>query len=132
MLLLLACATPVEFTVTPETLDLGTVDFVAEMPEDGFAQGVVTLTNGGEEAVSLTMPEYDTESLCLLGFTTQELPVEMGVVNPGSSYQITVGICGYPPGSDGSLVGTSFDVWTDGDPDTLTVPVSFTPNRISE
>jgi hypothetical protein len=130
MLLLLACAETLEFDVIPETLDLGEVEITAEMPEGGFAQGVVTLRNAGEVGATLALPEYDTTSLCLAGFTTQEFPVDLGEVNPGASYLFTVGICGYPPGMDGAVVGTSFEVWTDGDPDTLTVPVSFTPTRV--
>lgn len=133
ILSLLACGDPeLQFDISPSPLDLGTVDFVAEMPDEGYASGSVSLANVGETSAVLTMPEYDTEVFCIAGFTTQAFPVEMSEVKPGSTYVLTVGICGYPPGNAGEEVETSFEVWTDGTPDTLTVDVVFTPNRVTD
>ena len=131
--ILLACTTPVEISVVPETLDIGDVDITPDMPDEGYyAAGVVTLTNDGEETVSLQLPEYDNESLCIQGFLTQEFPVAMTDLDPEQSFAITVGICGYPPGTDGQPVAAPFDVWTDGDPDTIAISIEFTPHQITE
>lgn len=135
LLLALGCGPePVTFTITPASLEFGPVDFPPEdqMPAGGYAQKQVTVTNTGETDGVLSLPEPDPEVFCIAGFTTQEFPVDLGVVNPGSTYVFTVGLCGYPPGNDGVEVATSFDIDTDGDPATLTVPVTFTPNRITE
>lgn len=133
LLQLLACGPePVTFAFEPASLDFGEVDFPPEMPDGGYAQLGLSVTNTGETDGVLSLPEPDPEIFCIAGFTTQEFPVNIGTVNPGSTYVFTVGLCGYPPGSAGTLLDTSFDIRTDGDPDTLTVPVSFTPNRVTE
>lgn len=132
MFFLLACAETVEISVVPETLDLGDVDILPDMPDEGYyAAGVVTLTNDGENNVSLQLPEYDTTSLCIQGFLTQEFPVDMSELEPGQSLAITVGICGYPPGQDGLPTAAPFDVWTGGDPDTVVVSVAFVPHQVT-
>ncbi len=129
----LACGPePVEFTLAPEILEFGTIDFPPEMPDGGYADLQLTVTNTGETDGTLTLPEPDPEIFCIAGFTTQAFPVDVGAVNPGSAYVFTVGLCGYPPGNAGTEVSTSFDILTDGDPATLTVPVTFTPNRVTE
>lgn len=133
LLLLAACGrTPLEFDIAPNPLDLGVVDFPAEMPDDGYARGTVSFANVGDNAGVLTLPEYDAEVFCIAGFTTQAFPVEMGTVEPGSTYVLDVGICGYPPGDGGTEVSASFEVWTDGDPDTLVAEVVFTANRVTD
>lgn len=132
LLYLFACATEVEISILPASLDLGDVDITADMPDEGYyAAGVITLTNDGENTVALSLPEYETTSLCLQGFTTQEFPVSLGDVEQDQSFAITVGICGYPPGSDGSPVSAPFEVWTDGTPDTLDLIVTFTPHQVT-
>ncbi|GDX79228.1 hypothetical protein LBMAG42_10390 [Deltaproteobacteria bacterium] len=123
---------PVEFTLAPEILEFGTVAFPPEMPDGGYAELQLTVTNTGETDGNLTLPEPDPEIFCISGFTTQEFPVDVGTVNPGSAYVFTVALCGYPPGNAGTEVSTSFDILTDGDPETLTVPVTFTPDRVTE
>ena len=133
VVLLLACGrTPLEFEISPQPLDLGVVDFPAEMPDDGYARGNISLANVGEDAGVLTLPEYDTEVFCIDGLTTQAFPAPMGTVEPGSTYVLDVGICGYTAGSAGTELTASFEVWTDGDPDTLVAEVVFTPNRITD
>jgi len=135
LLLALGCGPePVTFSLSPATLAYGTVDFppADQMPAGGYAQAQLTVTNTGETEGSLSLPEPDPEVFCIEGFTTQEFPVDIGVVKPGSTYLFNVGLCGYPPGNSGAEVSTSFDIDTDGDPATLTVAVTFTPNRITE
>ncbi len=39
---------PVEFTLSPETLAFGTVEFPPEMPDGGYAELLLTVTNSGE------------------------------------------------------------------------------------
>lgn len=133
MLFLLACVESVEISVVPAILDLGDVDITPDLPDEGYyAGGVVTLQNDGDNTVSLQLPEYDTTSLCIQGFLTQEFPVPMADLEPGQTFAITVGICGYPPGSDGQPTSAPFDVWTGGDPDTVVVPVAFVPHQLTE
>lgn len=133
MFFLFACAETVDIEVVPEILDLGEVDILPDMPDDGYyASGIVRLKNDGETTVSLQLPEYDTTSLCIQGFLTQEFPVPMTELEPGQRFAITVGICGYPAGQDGQPTSASFDVWTGGDPDTVEVAVTFVPNQLTE
>lgn len=132
-LLTLACVQEtVEFAFEPAVLDFGRVNFPPEMPDDGYAQLQLTVTNTGETDGHLTLPEPDAEIFCIEGFTTQEFPADVGEVNPGSAYVFTVGLCGYPPGTADSLVETALEITTDGLPETLTAPVTFTPNRMTE
>lgn len=129
----LACGPEtVEFAFDPAVLEFGTVNFPPEMPDDAYAQLQVTVTNTGETDGHLTLPEPDPEIFCIDGFTTQEFPADVGEVNPGSAYVFTVGLCGYPPGTADSVVESGVDITTDGVPETLTVPVTFTPNRMTE
>lgn len=131
--LLAACGPePVVFTLSPETLDYGVVDFPPEMPGDAYATQQLSVTNTGETDGVLELPEPDPDIFCIAGFTTQDFPAPVGTVGPGSTYVFNVGLCGYPPGDAGSEVTETFDIWTDGDPDTITVTVKFTPNRITE
>ena len=130
---LLGCGRePVTFTLTPELLDFGPVDFPPEMPEGGYAPLQLTVQNTGETDGALTLPEPDPLVFCIAGFTTQEFPIDVGAVNAGSTYVFTVGLCGYTPGTAETVVSTSFDIDTDGDPATLTVPVTFIPHRLTE
>ncbi len=136
MLLLFAfgCGTEtVSFSLTPESLDFGPVDFPSadQMPEGGYAQMELHVTNTGETDGNLSLPEPDPDVFCIAGFTTQEFPVDLDVVHPGSAYVFTVGLCGYPPGTEGTDVSTSFEIDTDGEPASIPVPVTFTPNRIT-
>lgn len=129
----LACAPePVTFTVSPQPLAFGVVDFPPEMPDEGYAQEQVSVTNTGETTGSLTFPEPDPVVFCIPGVSDGGFPLDLGEVRPGSSYVVNVGLCGYPPGEAGEEVSVSFDLETDGDPATLTVEVTFTPNRITE
>lgn len=133
LLLALACGPePVTFAFDPASLDFGVVDFPPEMPDAGYAQQVLTITNTGETAGNLTLPEPDPEIFCIEGFSEANYPADLGEVRPGSSYLLKVGLCGYPPGKQDQLVETSIEIRTDGDPAVLVADVTFTPNRITD
>ncbi|MSQ02234.1 MAG: hypothetical protein EXR71_10145 [Myxococcales bacterium] len=123
---------PVSFSFEPATLEYGIVDFPPEMPDDGYAQMMLSITNAGETAGNLTLPEPDLDIFCIAGFVKENYPAELGEVRPGSTYLLDVGLCGYPPSMQDLLVETGFEVQTDGDPASLDVAVAFTPNRITD
>jgi hypothetical protein len=133
LLLALACAPEtVSFTVDPQPLDFGVVDFPPEMPDGGYAQAQVSVTNSGEAVGSLTFPAPDPEIFCIAGFPEENFPVELGEVKPGSTYLLNVGLCGYPPGEAGEPLSVGFDLETSGEPAVVFVEVQFTANRITE
>ncbi len=133
LLALSACGPePVTFSFSPAVLEFGDVDFPPEMPDDGYAVEVLSITNTGETTGELTLPEPDPEVFCIGGFSEATYPADLGEVRPGSTYVLNVGLCGYPPSMQDQLVETRFEVRTDGDPAVLTVEVTFTPNRITE
>lgn len=130
MLLLLACAPAVVVTANPDRLDFGEVVFGADMPEGGWAALQETsLTNEGEEAVALQLPEPESE-LCLDGFPAGVFPADLGIVDPGSSYILKVGICDYTEGDAGSEVEVPLLVDTATEP--VTITVVFTPIRTED
>jgi hypothetical protein len=136
MLWLIACAPKVEFDVNPTSLVFGEVDFGSyqtgeDMPENGWAYGEIQLTNVGKGTTSLSLPEYDTDRLCVAGYEADrtDWPVPLGDIEPEATLKLGVGVCGYEPGELTSEVTTQVDVWTDGDPDTLSISVTFTPVR---
>lgn len=125
-----ACAPKVEFNLVPDGLEFGVVDFAGEMPADGYAFDEVVLQNDGKATIVLTLPAYDTLRLCLKGFDVdREYPIELGEVAPGASYLLGIGLCSYVDGEVDTDVETRVDVRTDGAPDVLSIPVTFTPIR---
>jgi hypothetical protein len=131
--LLLACANPTLLTFDPASLELGEVDFAGEVPEDGYASGVVTLTHGGGPDVVVSLPAYETDHLCVAGFPEDQVyPVDLGPFTEGTAYTFTVGVCAYVPGELTTEVTTSFTVETDGDPGEITLPITFTAIRTGE
>ena len=133
MFALLACTDPNDLDVFPRTLDLGEVEFAPEMPEEGYyAAGPIDLVNDGQSTLSLMLPEYDTTSLCIQGFLTQEFPVTMTELEPGQTFTLTVGICGYPPGNDGLETIAPFDVWLDSDAAPVELAAAFVPRQVTE
>lgn len=126
---LVACGPKVEFEISPESVELGEVSFDGEMPEGGYAGVTVLLKNAGSEAVELVLPAWDDDHLCLAGFDGQLPPVDLGEVGVGSTYQLVIGICAYLPGELTTEVATGVALETNGDPGTLTIPVSFIPVR---
>lgn len=126
--LLAGCgADPVDFTITPNPVAFGEVDFAAEMPEEGYAPIATTLANEGTYDVTLTLQAFDQDHLCVQGYPADALPGAMGLVAPGSSYVLNIAVCGYLPGERETEVSTSVTVGTDAEPATLTIPVTFTP-----
>jgi hypothetical protein len=133
LLLLTGCASEtVTFSMSPQPLAFGAVDFPPEMPDGGYAVEMLSVTNTGDTTGSLTLPEPDPDIFCIAGFPEGSFPATLGEVGPGSTYILNVGLCGYPPGESGNLQQLSFDIETDGDPAILTVEVEFTPNRVTE
>jgi hypothetical protein len=129
MLWLLACTRHADFDIEPSSLNFGEVTFEGEVPEEGYASQDVSYTNAGKATIALTLPPWDEDRLCLPGLDGFDTPYDLGDVDPGSTLRITVGICYYLPGEIDSEVSTQLDLETDGDPDTLTVPITFTPVR---
>lgn len=126
---LLACSSEPDITVSPAEVDLGTVDFAMEMPEEGYAPQPVTLSNVGKHDVTLTMLVDDPDHLCVQGFTTYEPPYEMGVLPSGMDYVFQVAACDYEAGERDSEVETSLTVGTDAEPASIVIPVTFIPTR---
>lgn len=124
-----ACAQKIDLTVSPSSLDLGTVDFAVEMPTEGYNPLPVTITNNGKEDVELTVRDDDPDHLCLQGYTTFEAPFLLGTVPEGQSFTFEIAACDYDAGERDSLVETAVVLATGGDPATVEIPVSFTPTR---
>lgn len=130
--LLLACADPVNVSGSPASLDYGEVDFTAEVPDGGFASLDWTVTNVGDADVTLTLPAYDDERLCVDGFDVDTLPQALPAMSAGGAYVFHVGICGYVAGEEGGDVQTELTVQTDTTPASLTVPITYTAIRVTE
>jgi hypothetical protein len=77
------------------TLDWGEVDFQVEMPEEGYDPQVVTVTNSGTGGLDLTVV-YDEDHLCIQGFESS--PLTLPGLDEGSSYVLSVAVCGYQTG----------------------------------
>ncbi|MFZ5481335.1 MAG: hypothetical protein ACOZNI_31535 [Myxococcota bacterium] len=123
----------VELEFSPGTLAFGEIDFSAELPEEGYAPETVTITNTGEKAGTLWLPEYDTERLCLAGFDAdREYPVELGLAEPGDAYVLDVAVCGFGSGELETEVRIGVDVLVDDDPEPFTLPVTYTPVLVAD
>lgn len=114
----------------PDRLDFGEVDFAGELPEDGYDSHSVQLVNKGNKSIALSLPEYDTDRLCLAGFGGQDFPVDLGELPPDASYTFIVGLCGY--GTSGIDTLMELELAVDGGDDRVSLPISFTPIRTSE
>lgn len=126
-----ACAEPADQVgVDPTEVDLGEVEFSAEVPDGGFASVDLVFTNlTEEEDLRLTLPGYDGDRLCIEGFDAGESR-EMTTMGPGSTYVLTVGVCAYLMGEQTTLVETGISVETSLRPSSITVPIRFTPVRV--
>jgi hypothetical protein len=124
--LLSACASSGLVTAFPTSLDFGTVDFIDDVPDGGFAPTELTVRNGGESDLAILLTDIDFERLCVAGFAAS--PIDIGTLSPGSSYVLTVGVCGYDRegGERDTLVSGSFNIDAEG-AETVAVPWSFTP-----
>lgn len=124
--LLSACGSAGLVTAFPTSLDFGAVDFLDDVPSGGFAPTVLTVRNGGEADLAIALTDVDFERLCVAGFAAS--PIDIGTLSPGSSYVLTVGVCGYDRegGERDTLVSGAFTIEADG-AEPVVVPWSFTP-----
>lgn len=131
LLLAVACRAPGSLQVDPDALDWGEVDFYEEMPEGGYDPTTLTLTNTGERSLEVTLPGFDHEHLCLEGFTDDQEDVALPTLEPGSTYLLVVGVCGYRVEGSSSerdtLVEGEITFTHGGEGSPVAVPFSFTP-----
>jgi hypothetical protein len=86
------------------------------------------LTNVSDATISLSAPfGYDGERLCLDGFEAEGAS-SFGDLAPGSTYRVTVSVCGYAAGERDTEVSGSLTFGADGEA-AQSVPWSFTPVR---
>ena len=122
---------PIE--ASPASLDFGSVDFQGpplncDPDEGGCAPTALDLTNVSDATISLSAPfGYDGERLCLDGFEAEGAS-SFGDLAPGSTYRVTVSVCGYAAGERDTEVSGSLTFGADGEA-ALSVPWSFTPVR---
>jgi hypothetical protein len=129
MLPLLACAeeSATYLSADPERLDFPEVEIATgSMPEDGWAAMETTITNTGEDALTVTISSLDTELFCLGGYPDAELPLELGELPAGAFYVVQVQVCDYPPGAQGQSVEREMRVSASlGEP--IVVEIQYTP-----
>lgn len=129
-LLVLACTAEPNLDWSPTELDLGTVDFAQDMPEEGYNPETVTITNVGErEDVVLEVADYDAERLCLPGFPDRTPPFELATVPPGLYALLNVAVCGQVAGDLGQTITTEIRLTTSGEPTEIRIPVTFLSTR---
>ena len=97
------------------------------MPEEGYAQKELTITNAGEESVSLSLEPYDTTWFCIEGFPPSEEPTALSTLSPGAFYILKVGICGHEPGSTDTTSELGIGLLTDGSPSRFEAKVLVAP-----
>ena len=113
--------------VFPSALDYGAVDFLEEMPEEGYASTELRLTNNGEVPFTLTLATFDFDHLCAPGFASA--PTELVDLEPDESYSLFVGVCAYSAegGERDSEVSGEIVFESDDLDAPVAVPWSFTP-----
>jgi hypothetical protein len=116
-----------DFSISPDPVEFGEVDFSVETPDEGYTPIAVTLYNNGVNDVTLGLADFNEDYLCVVGYSHDALPGTMGVVAPASSYVLNFAVCGYLPGERDTEVSTAVTVSTDSTPSTLSIPVTFTP-----
>lgn len=122
--LLLGCGPSVVIEVSPAEVDLGTVDFAVEMPEEGYNPTAVTLTNVGTADTTITVTDDDPDHLCLQGFSTFDAPYDLGDIPAGGSYTFEIAACGQLQGEMDTEVATEVRLSASGG-DPVVVPVRF-------
>lgn len=130
--LIAACGGPKgEIELAPKRLDFGEVDFQDEMPEGGYLRTEVVLTSAGEADVTATLAKIDLVHLCLEGFNEGMIPAELPVLAPDQDYSLFFSVCAYveEDGERDTLVSGDVVIETDGDPERILLPWSFTPVR---
>ena len=141
---LTGCGGEGSISLSPEFYNWGEVDFHAEECMDCACTGGCNsldlwITNTGESAVNLMLPNgFDNDHLCIDG-STSEPQMSLGELEPMEQLLLRISVCGYLPGElniegeeeptpvegsmritdDDGLINTSFD-W------------SFVPVRLQE
>ena len=113
--------------VFPSALDYGEVDFLDEMPEEGYASTELRLTNSGEVPLALTLATLDLDHLCAPGFGS--VPADLVELEPEESYSLFIGVCAYSAegGERDSEVRGQIVIESDDLDGPVSVPWSFTP-----
>ncbi|HNC95769.1 MAG TPA: hypothetical protein PKY30_23120 [Myxococcota bacterium] len=133
LLWLLACGgPPVELEFSPDPLDFGEVPYTSDMPEGGFAQKELSITNIGEEEFNLSLAAHDEAWFCVEGIPDTNEVTELGLLNPGSTYLLQVGICDHAPGTFDSDQELELAFLTDGEPVRFALKVLIHPMLVVE
>ncbi len=124
-LILAACTAP-ELIFLPQELEFGDIDFSEEMPDGGYAPMDLKITNESTKDTDIYITDFDFSRLCFQGFS--ELPIDLGSLNPDSSYSAVVSVCNYIEENgerddllEGSIIIEYNDKYTHS------LPWSFTP-----
>ena len=140
-LLALPCASPGALEADPSSLDGGEIDFHNETCMDcacgdGCGLTQVMLTNTGEAALDLSLPNgFDADHLCIDGYTSSP-NLSLGTLEPGEFFLLDVAVCGYlagelnlPDEDPPRAVEGQLRFESNGEPRTLDIPYSFIPIR---
>ncbi len=126
---LLAGCARADLDVEPEAIDWGEVDFLAEMPDGGYAPVDLAITNGGDAVLHAVLAEFDFDHLCAPGFAADRMPAELPPLDPGQTYAIPVGACAYSAegGERDTEVSGAIVITADGSDPEAEIPWSFVP-----
>lgn len=115
-------------TLEPAFIDWGEVNFHENMPLEGYDQRDVKLTNNGEADLNVSIPGYDREHLCMIGFEDQDGLIELPPLSPGSYYELWLTVCNYDPeaGEMGSTFDGRIQLVNDGDDPVEMLEYTFT------
>lgn len=118
-----------ELTAWPRRVDFGEIDFLDAVPANGFAETEIVLTSAGKVSVTASLADADFDHLCMQGFSASMLPADIGELSPDQTYSLFAGVCAYSVenGERDTLVEGTIVVETDGDPESVEIPWSFTP-----
>ena len=129
--LLFGCGDEGELTSFPASIDWGEINFRAEPnPDQGYDSRSIALTNTGENPLIVSIDDVDLGLLRLEGFTDTDLqlPIDLGNLNPGTSFTIYVGVWDYiHENGTGSETSGSISVTHSGKDSPLKVPWAFIP-----
>jgi hypothetical protein len=122
-----ACGGGGVITVDPVRLTWGEVDFMEEMPAEGYSSTALTLSYEGDEEIELVLEELDFDHLCAPGFTGA--PASLGLLSGGQSFSLFIGVCDYieEEGERDTEVSGQVRFSAEGIDEIPVVPWSFTP-----
>ncbi len=120
-----------ELSVYPQSVDFGTVNFMEEMPGEGYAQQSIDVMNVGLADLNVWLPSYDQVHMCLEGFEASEGTIELPTISPESRYILKLAVCGYDQygGELESEIRGDIQLLNDGVDPLVELPYSFTPVR---